>query len=192
MGYWYAVFVAAACLFIVKADVIAQTLYCKHCCRSRSTCIVARHEENHRVVYWLTEENMRYSVALVLLAAFSPAFAKPHGEQHPSSVGSMELECVPPVVLNIKLPGSKNGTLVLHLWASPPKTLEKHKPLDATAISCETSEKCETGTGIVTLNHLKLRKNASGTFSLKFGDGHKEEGSFAVVRRHQEQPFLCE
>jgi hypothetical protein len=135
---------------------------------------------------------MGYSVALVLLAAFSPAFATPQGEQHPSSVGSMELACVPPVVLNITLPGSKNGTLVLHLQASLPKTLEEHEPLAATAISCETPDKCETGSGTVTFNHLKLQKNASGTFSLQFGDRHKEEGSFAVVRRHQEQPFLCE
>jgi hypothetical protein len=136
--------------------------------------------------------NRGYSVALVLLAAFSPAFATPQEEQYPSSVGSIELACAPPVFLNIKLPGSKNGTLVLHLPASPPKTFEKQEPLAATAISCETPEKCETGTGTVTFNHLKLRKNASGTFSLQFGDGHKEEGSFAVVRRHQEEPFLCE
>jgi hypothetical protein len=135
---------------------------------------------------------MRSLLVLVVLAAFPPTFAKPQEGQHPSFVGSMELACVPPVFLNIKLPGSKNGTLVLHLWASAPKTLEKQEPLAATAISCETPDKCETGTGTVTFNHLRLRKNASGTFSLQFGDGHKEEGSFAVVRRHQEEPFLCE
>jgi hypothetical protein len=135
---------------------------------------------------------MRYSIAVVLLAAFFPSSADPQEAQLPSSVGSMELVCVPPIVLDITLPHSKNGTLVLHLWASPAKTLEKQKPLATTAISCTTPDKCETGTGTVTFNHVRLRKNASGTFSLQFGDGHREEGSFAVVRRQQNNPFLCE
>jgi hypothetical protein len=135
---------------------------------------------------------MRSLVALVLLAPLFPASIYPQERQQPSSVGSMELVCIPPIFLDIRLPHSKNGALVLHVRAFPPQTLEKQEPLAATAISCESPDKCESGTGSVTFNHLKLRKNASGTYILQFGDGRKEEGSFAVVRRPQENPFLCE
>lgn len=74
----------------------------------------------------------------------------------------------------------------------PPQSLRKSEATGATAISWATPDKCEADVGTVMFDHVNLRKNASETYSLQFGDGHKEERSFAVVRRQQQNPFHSE
>jgi len=105
----------------------------------------------------------------------------------------MELVCVPPIGLDLHLAGfSKQETLLLHLWAAPIKSLKKNQPLPATASWCSSVDKCEAGKGTVEFKYLNLARKASGSYSVAFGDHHKEEGRFTVSRRPQPTPFLCE
>lgn len=107
--------------------------------------------------------------------------------------GSMELVCVPPTVLDIRLEGAaKLGTLTLHLWATPANLLKTNKPLSVTATWCTSADVCEQGKGIVQLRSFNLNKKASGTYKVEFSLDHIEEGSFSVARRQQENPFLCQ
>jgi hypothetical protein len=106
--------------------------------------------------------------------------------------GSMELICIPPLGVDIRLPAtSLERSLVLHLWASPTSALQKNKTLAVTATRCVTPEKCETGKGTIRFDQFALERKASGTYNLQFGD-EREEGAFAVKRQRQENPLLCE
>lgn len=130
--------------------------------------------------------------SLCLLAA-TAVYLTPILAKAGSVAGSMELVCIPPVGLDIHLTDLPNsGTLLLRLWATPINALEKHKSLPVTATWCTAPDKCETAKGTAEFKHLNLEKNASGSYRVQFSDGHKEEGSFTVVRRQQHRPFLCE
>lgn len=107
--------------------------------------------------------------------------------------GSMELACTPPVTLDIHLSGFRNQeTATFHLFASPIKSLKRHKELHTSATWCISSGKCETADGIIIFKYLKLSSRASGTYSLVFNDGHKAEGQFDVLRNKQKSAFICE
>jgi hypothetical protein len=107
--------------------------------------------------------------------------------------GSMELVCIPPTGLDIHLTGfPHNESLTLHLWATPVKALQKNKQLSITAVWCTAPDKCENGKGSVEFRHINITKNASGTYDLDFSNDHKEKGAFAVQRRQQKTPFVCQ
>jgi hypothetical protein len=105
--------------------------------------------------------------------------------------GSMELVCVPPIGLDIKL-DSNHAALVFHLWASPLSVLKRNEPLRATASRCSSPSKCDTGDGTVTFRHLNLAKKATGTYDLKFSGSDVERGAFSVLRKEQKKPFMCQ
>lgn len=91
---------------------------------------------------------------MALITLFRPI------ELHADSViGSMELVCVPPVGLDIHLADpSDKGTLLLHLFATPAKSLKTRTALSATATRCSIENKCEDARGIVQFSHLNLEK----------------------------------
>jgi hypothetical protein len=105
----------------------------------------------------------------------------------------MELVCIPPIGLDIHLEGFTHGeTALLHVWATPIKTLKKNRSIPVTASWCDAANRCVTAKGNIQLKNFKLEKKASGVFDIELDDGHTEKGAFIVVRRQQQKPFLCE
>jgi len=108
--------------------------------------------------------------------------------------GSMELVCGPPFGLDLHLSRVPHSeTLVAHLWMAHMNMYGvKNTPHPAPGRWCSADNHCETVQATITFEKLKFNKEASGKYVVEFSDGHKQEGSFHVVRTPQREPFLCE
>jgi hypothetical protein len=104
--------------------------------------------------------------------------------------GSMEFECLPPVVLNVQLALPNRATLSLHILVV--RKLEIRKLTAAAATWCTASGKCEAARASVEFKHLNLEKRATGSYHVEFDDGRKSDGIFSATKKKQAAPFLCE
>ena len=105
--------------------------------------------------------------------------------------GFMQIECIPPLALSIHLIDlPNNATLSISIW--PMHTLSRHKSLPAIASTWCSRDQCEKVKASVMFKHLTMQKSASGNYYIEFADGRKVNGSFAVTRRKQQEPVVCE
>jgi hypothetical protein len=136
----------------------------------------------------------KFSCVLVCLGALllSPAWG-----QSPPASGWMELDCHPPLFLNLNLKGLPNDeTLSVYLlWGGVPREgIAGKGPLPAGGKWCPAGgySQCEQVKTTIEFKKFNLNKKAAGTYVVEISDGHKLEGSFSIVRKKQPKPFLCE
>jgi hypothetical protein len=108
--------------------------------------------------------------------------------------GSMKLVCVPPDMLDLhfKMPSS-NETLVAHIFMAALRTDGvKNAPHKSRGQWCSAENQCENVETTIIFKKFNLEKEASGTYTVEFSDGHRQQGTFKTVRTPQPKPFLCE
>jgi hypothetical protein len=103
----------------------------------------------------------------------------------------MQFSCRNGVELDVNLTMPDIRTASIRFFQVPDKN-QVNSPITTGAIWCSSPNHCEEGKAIVIFRHLKIDKKASGTFTVEFRDGRKEEGTFNVVRKKQGIPFICE
>ena len=130
-------------------------------------------------------------LSLFAVVAFA-IFLAPGAVGADRASGEMELVCTPPIGLDIHLDGIDTGNVVLHLFASPPKSIKTHQRLDVRGKWCNSSDVCQDVRATIEFEHFRLKKEASGSYEIQISDTRKAQGSFKVSRRPQKEPFLCE
>lgn len=137
----------------------------------------------------------QFGCAVACLGALlCPTYAK---EQ--TATGSMELYCNIQVYLRIRIDGlANNASLMLRLWATPPSVLKEKEPSVLESKWCSAADGkegpmvCEPVKATIAFKRFNVDKEAAGTYVVEFDDGHRQTGSFKVVRTKQPKPFLCE
>lgn len=95
------------------------------------------------------------------------------------ATGSMQSSCRSSIELSLTLLMPDNRTAQVDLFRVPDKhTL--NSAIRGVARWCSSPKSCEDGKAIVVFKQFKMSKKASGSFTVEFPDGRKENGTFDV------------